>query len=451
MLKLTKRLFRSIFLILSALCIGGGQYALQAQPSSSSERPLSPAFSQASSSEHSSIEIYFRGGSSEYEPRYRSNASNISRFVESTNALSRGLETGKVKITFSASASPEGSAELNARLSRERLGSAAAALMAAGLDPGFFDGDNVSSSFTGTVPLGYLAEMTESSSFRYKSSILNILDDDILEDEEKIARLRAAEGGRCWNWLSRECFPGMRSFRAVVRIERDAALAEVEAPLSVHRLSVESPRAMGELAPRTDQLEKAVEAIADDGPAEEEWWTRRLTLKTNALGLGLLLANAAAEVGITEHLTFHMPVYYSAVNYFSRTVKFRSLAVQPELRYYIPKVDGLFAGAHMSVASFNLAADGAYRLQDQGGDTPLLGGGVSVGYRLQFRAAPRWGVEFAVGAGAYRFDYDRFVNEPNGPYVDTVNRTYIGIDNLSVSITYDFELGKVKKNREGRR
>ena len=75
---------------------------------------------------------------------------------------------------------------------------------------------------------------------------------------------------------------------------------------------------------------------------------------------------------------------------------------------------------------------------------------MSVGYRMQFRNAPRWGMEFAVGAGAYRFDYDRFVNEPNGPYVDTINKTYIGIDNLSVSITYDFDLGKVKKKEGGR-
>ena len=446
---LTNRLTRPILLILSALCIGGGQYALQAQPVSSSERPVSPV-SEQTSSKHSSIEIYFRGGSSEYLPRFRSNAANISRFVESTNALSRGLETGKVKITFSASASPEGSAELNARLSEERLRSAAAALTAAGLDPDFFDADNISSSFTGTVPLDYLAEMTERSSFKYKNTILDILEDDSLGDDEKISCLRTAEGGKCWKWLSRECFPRMRSFRAVVRIVRDATLAKVEAPARVELLSIESPRAIGELAPRTDQLAKAVEALPDDGPAEEEW-TRRLTLKTNALGLSLLLANAAVEVGITEHLSFHLPLYYSAVNYFTRTIKFRSLATQPELRYYIPKANGLFAGAHFSVASFNLAAGGDYRLQDRGGNTPLLGGGVSVGYRMQFRKAPRWGMEFALGAGAYRFDYDRFVNEPNGPYVDTVNKTYIGIDNLSVSITYDFDLGRVKKNREGRR
>ena len=418
-------LFRSI------LCIGGGQYALSAQPSSPSE--------------YSSIEIYFRSGSSEYLPRFRSNAANISRFVESTNALSRSLETGRVKLTFSACASPEGSAELNDRLSEERLRSAAAALTAAGLDPGFFDADNISSSFTGTVPLGRLAEMTGSSSFRYKSNILDILEDDDLDDEEKISRLRAAEGGECWEWLSRECFPKMRSFRAVVRIEHDAALAKVEAPGSVELFSIESPGTIGELAPRTDYQEKAVEAIAEDEPADEGW-PRHLTLKTNAVGLGLLLANVADEIDIAERLTFHLPLYYSAVNYFTQTVKFRALAIQPELRYYLPYVDGLFGGAHFGISSFNLGCSGDYRIQDHDGNTPLLGGGLTAGYRMPFRKNPRWGMEFAIGCGIYRLDYDRFVNEPNGPYVDTVNRTYIGLDNLSVSLTYDFELGRAKSH-----
>ena len=435
--KLTKSFLRPILLILSVLCVWGGQYALSAQPSSSSE--------------YSSIEIYFRSGSSEYLPRFRSNAASVSRFVESTNALARSLETGRVKITFSACASPEGGAEINARLSEERLRSAAAALTEAGLDPGFFDAANISSaSFTGTVPLAYLAEMTENSSFKFKSGILGILEDDDLDDEEKISRLRTVEGGRCWTWLERECFPKMRSFRAVVRIERSAVIAKVESSQAVGSFSVAGPSEMEKLAPRTERPDVTDEALAAEETAEGEW-TRRLTLKTNVLGLSLLLANAAAEIGITEHLTFHLPIYYSAVNYFTQTVKFRTLAAQPELRYYIPKVSGLFAGAHFSVASFNFAVGGDYRIQDRGGNTPMLGGGLSIGYRMQFRDAPRLGMEFSIGAGAYRFDYDRFVNEPNGPYVDTVNKTYIGIDNLSVSVTYDFDLGNVKRKKEGRR
>ncbi len=436
MTRLTGGLIKSIFLILSVFICRGGRCALSAQT--------------VPGSEHNSVEIYFRSGSSEYEPRYRSNAARVSRFVAGADALSRGLETGRVKVTFSASASPDGGAELNARLASERLRSASSALLEAGLDPGFLSGDAVDSYLSGTMPLDALAETVRSSTYAYKSAILDILDDVSLDEGEKASRLRSAEGGRCWRWLSRECFPGMRSFRAVVRVERDGPLAEVKSQASPESLLAESPRVAGGLAPRTGQLERAVLEIADaeeESPASPDRG-RILTLKTNIPALGLLLANAAAEVGIAERLTLHVPLYYSAVDYFSRTVKFRSIAVQPELRWYFPKIDGLFAGVHLGVAGFNLAGGGDWRVQDRGGDTPLLGGGLSLGWRTQFSGAPRWGLELSLGAGAYRLSYDRFVNEPNGPYVDTVDRTYVGIDGFSVSLTYDFDLGRARRRRK---
>ncbi len=180
--------------------------------------------------------------------------------------------------------------------------------------------------------------------------------------------------------------------------------------------------------------------------------SRHLTLKTNTLGLGLLIANTAVEIELSRRLSLHLPVYYSALDYFCETVKFRTLAIQPELRYRILATKGLFAGLHFGTAYFNLAAGGQYRIQDREGRTPMLGGGISLGYRLNFKKNSRWGMEFAVGGGAYTFDRDRFINEHNGPYVDTVTGPYIGLDNLSLSLTYDFRLGgKSSDRKEGRR
>ena len=51
-------------------------------------------------------------------------------------------------------------------------------------------------------------------------------------------------------------------------------------------------------------------------------------------------------------------------------------------------------------------------------------------------------MEFVLGAGAYSLSYDRFVNEKNGPYVDTVDRTYVGPDNAAISVFYEFDLGR---------
>ncbi len=171
-----------------------------------------------------------------------------------------------------------------------------------------------------------------------------------------------------------------------------------------------------------------------------------IALKTNSLGLCLLMANLGVEMGLSRHLSFHVPVYYSGVDYFSERVKFRTLALQPELRWNFGRPRGLFIGAHATAAFFNVAAGGDYRYQDRDSDKPLLGGGLGLGYRLRFGSRSRWGVEFVLGGGACLIRYDRFVNEKNGPYVDTKNRTYIGVDNAAVSLFYEFG-----RRRGGRR
>jgi hypothetical protein len=177
-------------------------------------------------------------------------------------------------------------------------------------------------------------------------------------------------------------------------------------------------------------------------------WHRHLDIKTNILGLMLSNVNAAVEVDIAPRLSFALPIYYSGVDYFTRTVKFRSFAIQPELRYWFFKQqrgnDGLFAGAHFGMAYYNIAVDGEYRIQDRDGRHPALGGGLSVGYRLPLGEKKRWKMEFSVGAGVYDVQYDKFYNEKEGKLTQTVKRTYIGLDNVSVSIGYTFDLSKKK-------
>lgn len=168
------------------------------------------------------------------------------------------------------------------------------------------------------------------------------------------------------------------------------------------------------------------------------------SIKTNIATYGLLVANAAVEVGLSSHLSFHLPVYYSSWDWFTAGTKFRTLAFQPELRYNFRPTGGFFIGAHFTAAWFNLALGGDYRYQDRNGDTPALGGGISAGYRLPLGHHGRWGMELAIGAGACKVHYDRFYNEPNGAFAGRHSRTYIGVDNASISFTYSL-------GRRGRR
>ena len=179
---------------------------------------------------------------------------------------------------------------------------------------------------------------------------------------------------------------------------------------------------------------------------ETEEWTRRLHLKTNVMGLGMAIVNVGAEVDLLRHWSFTLPVYFSAWDYFKSTIKFRTFAVQPEFRYWPSEQnDGFFTGAHIGLAYYNFAFDGDFRCQDHGGETPAIGGGVSIGYRLPVSKNNRWKIEFSLGVGVYPIHYDKFHNTPyfkDGMMAGSIKTTYWGIDQLAVSIAYSFDQKK---------
>ena len=193
-------------------------------------------------------------------------------------------------------------------------------------------------------------------------------------------------------------------------------------------------------------------SLPGDAPAagsvrESAEEVRHWYLKTNTIGWGLLIANLAGEMDWGKHWSFVLPVYYSACNYFTSEVKFRTLTLQPELRYWFRNNHtGWYTGAHLGASWFNLAAGGDYRYQDHRRETPALGGGAAVGYRTHLSKNKRWKLEFALGGGAYTVDYDKFHNTPvteDGLMVaSSVKKTYWGIDQAAVSIAYAFHLKK---------
>lgn len=186
-------------------------------------------------------------------------------------------------------------------------------------------------------------------------------------------------------------------------------------------------------------------------PSEENFvssdtCSRCLYLKTNTLGIGLAISNLSAEIDLARHWSISVPVYYSAWNYFTPTIKFKTFAVQPEIRFWIRESNnGFFLGPHFGVGSYNIAIGGDVRYQDNGGTSPALGGGISTGYRMPISRSGRWHIELAVGAGVYALKYDSFYNLDNGKLIDTQVKTYWGVDNLAINIAYRFGLNKYKK------
>ena len=179
----------------------------------------------------------------------------------------------------------------------------------------------------------------------------------------------------------------------------------------------------------------------DVPPTKPVQWRRRLYLKTNAVAWAFLISNIAVEMDVAPHWSVAIPVNYSVWNYFSSTRKYRTLSFYPECRFW-PNLNnsGLFLGAHLGMAYYNVSFDGKYRTQDRDGRRPALGGGVSAGVRKAVSRNQRWLLELSVGAGVYSLQHDKFYNYTNGLKAYTEHKTYWGIDQAALSLCYAFDL-----------
>ena len=99
------------------------------------------------------------------------------------------------------------------------------------------------------------------------------------------------------------------------------------------------------------------------------------------------------------------------------------------------------------MAYYNFAFGGDWRYQDHQGRTPTFGGGISLGYRIPISKDKNWKLEFGIGAGIYPLHYDVFHNTDNtynGELYDTRKKTYFGIDNVLIGISYRIPIAKQK-------
>ena len=387
--------------------------------------------------------VDFRVNSTVIDSAYSNNAVRMQEIIDFLRAIRQDSTINIVEISFCGVASPEGSDQLNRRLARGRL-EALEKLVRKEVDIP----DSLITRNDSYIPWDYLKSQIEDSGLIRKDEVIAILEEEsLLVDyhhpnthiDNRIVKLRALDGGKVWQQMHKLFFERMRNACAVF-VTYKKELPPVQEPVIVSdTVVVEPPVEVVETVPDTA-------AIVDVVIPEIEEWSRKLHLKTNAIGLGMGIANVAAEIDLAKHWSFTLPVYYSAWDYFKSTIKFRTFAVQPEFRYWLSDDnDGFFAGAHFGLAYYNFAFDGDYRYQDHNRETPAIGGGVSIGYRMPISKNNRWRVEFSLGAGVYSRHYDKFHNTPrtkDGLMIESIKKTYWGIDQAAVSFSYSFDLKK---------
>ena len=375
--------------------------------------------------------IYFRVDEHELDPEYQDNAKTLERMIRELGDAINDEGRLSCQIDIVASASPEGRKLHNEQLSKRRMEVDLSALRK-NIDVTDVTFHTNSLVEDWAIVAAYVAEDQQVPRRQEVLQVLNSFDgtQDIRADLKKI-------GDGAYDYILFYFFPLLRSTDvvAVYDISERLTYAQVQSvslTITTGLQAPEQPLRTPPPAPRPDLRRHPF-----------------IKLKTNTLGLGLGHANIAVEYAFAEHFSVALPFYYSGgFDYFKPTLKFRGIVLQPEVRYYLKANEGFYVGAHLGLGWYNFALNGEFRIPAHRGRSPAFGGGLGIGYTLPFKKHPRWGVEFAIGAGVYDVKYDVFYNEINGPYAEHgVHDTFFGIDNASIAFTYKFDM----KRKEGRR
>lgn len=343
------------------------------------------------------------------------------------------------RVDFRGTASPDGSYEFNVWLSENRLRTFKE------LVKSYIDiPDSIIFSQSSDIPWNEFRDKVEQSNVPMRETVLTIIDEGPKlvpwvggkHIDHRLLKLKRLDGGNVWNTLKKPILFDLRYGDATFYFTRLwPGLEEVTLNMNI-QLADEIP----ELLP------------LPAGP-QISTWIPRIYLKTNLIGWAMGSVNLAAEFDLGPHWSITLPAYYCAWDYFKSTIKFRNLTFQPELRYW-PNAKGynhgFFIGAHFGMMYYNFAVDGSTRFQDYRGRTPALGGGVGLGFRKAISSNQRWHIEFTAGAGAYRLDYSKFYNTPDvkdGQWYARKKKTFIGLDQAAITISYSFPLTKYERIR----
>lgn len=200
----------------------------------------------------------------------------------------------------------------------------------------------------------------------------------------------------------------------------------------------QAPKA--QTAPKAKQAEKTTkQANARAGkkrkaPAKAKTTGRYIALKANLPLSALSVHNLDLEVAVHKHISIDFPVMWS-ISDVEPEHAVRGIAFQPEGRWWLKGVNegGHFFGVHAHTAWGNLRWDDR-RYQTE--KRPLLGAGISYGYRLPL--GRHWGAEANLGFGYANVKYNTYYNIENGALIDRRIRHYWGLTRAGLSLVYRF-------------
>lgn len=170
-----------------------------------------------------------------------------------------------------------------------------------------------------------------------------------------------------------------------------------------------------------------------------------VAIKTNLLyGAAALTPNIGLEIGLGQRITLDLSGGYNWFNVDGAKNNNKKLAhwfVQPELRYFLcERFNGHFFGVHGLYSEYNIGGHELPMLFGKGSRDYRHQGnsyGVGVSYGYQVMLARKWNIEFNVGVGYMRMEYDKYDRVSRGGIVSAGEiNNYFGPTKAGITLIF---------------
>lgn len=383
----------------------------------------------------SMVVVNFRVNSSVVERDYMDNAHALDMLGRTFQR--RDILAGVDYIVITAGSSPEGSAAVNEKLAGERALAVKSYIM---WKFPFLDRDMIYTFSIGEDWTGLRKLVGEDLRTPDRDEVLALLDSPRSTDAKK-AGLKTIGGGRAYSYIAQNMLPKLRGGAALTLHYKE----EPKATVIVEKEIVK------EMVRDTVYVDRFVEPAVEPQPAATGDKKPLFALKTNLLFDAASALNVEVEVPIGQRWSIAGEFIFPWWLWDSKQYCLQSRVGTLEARYWMGnrtdklQLTGWFVGLHAGMGSFDVEwKDKGYQ------GNPFYMAGLSGGYAHTIGKTGNWRMEYSLGLGFIRTEYDEYApqKDADGDWhlirQKTGNHTWIGPTRAKVSLVWMLNHGYKK-------
>ena len=202
--------------------------------------------------------------------------------------------------------------------------------------------------------------------------------------------------------------------------------AEPETGLATEPEETPSPATSAE--PTIASAASEPQSVAVPETKEAAGWL----LRANLLRWATLTPDFGVEWRINRHWSVLLNGSWTSWSWDNKNRRYALWNISPAIHYYIGKEKRGYAGVLFQTGEFN------YKFSETGKQGDYYGGGITGGYRLPI--GKRWMMDFSLGAGYTRAEYDKYV------MIDNVrvkrgkkNKNYWGVNHAGITLVWQLK------------